>query len=93
MDPFDFEKEQRAPIQGRIVDGLDIPWLLNEWSTRTPDKPFMIWEPFRGEVASWSFKRLQTEARQIASALSHRGVKAGDFVIIVRPLRELPKMN
>ena len=82
MDHFDFGKEPGDPIQGRIVDGLDIPWLLNEWSRRTPDKKFMIWEPFRGEVESWSFKRLQKEVRQIASALSHRGIKTGDFVII-----------
>ena len=64
MDHFDFGKEPSDPIQGRIVDGLDIPWLLDEWSRRTPDKQFMIWEPFRGEVESWSFKRLQKEARR-----------------------------
>jgi crotonobetaine/carnitine-CoA ligase len=36
--------------------GLDVPWLLRQWSERTPDKPFLIWEPFNGDSRSWSYR-------------------------------------
>ena len=62
--------------------GMDIPWLLEQWADKTPDKPFLIWEPFSGEGGSWSFKRLQDESRALASGLVKKGVKAGDFVLI-----------
>lgn len=62
--------------------GMDIPWLLEQWVDKTPDKPFLIWEPFSGESESWSFKRLQDESRSLASGLALKGVKAGDFVLI-----------
>jgi crotonobetaine/carnitine-CoA ligase len=63
-------------------DGQDIPWLLDQWAQRRADKVFMQWQPFSGSPQSWSFSRLQYEARSIAAALYERGVRAGDFVII-----------
>ncbi len=71
---------EQSKIQA--FDGMDIPWLLNEWATRTPDKEFMIWEPFSGDAKSWTYLQFQGESRCIASSLSNRGVKKGDFVII-----------
>ncbi|MDF1644523.1 MAG: AMP-binding protein [Pseudomonadales bacterium] len=62
--------------------GMDIPWLLEQWVDKTPDKPFLIWEPFSGESESWSFRRLRDESRSLASGLASKGVKAGDFVLI-----------
>ena len=64
------------------VAGMDIPWLLEQWADKTPDKPFLIWEPFSGQGDSWSYKRLQDESRALASGLANKGVKAGDFVLI-----------
>ncbi len=74
--------DQISESRYRALEGMDIPWLLNEWATRTPDKPFFIWEPFSGDAESFSFQRVQTEARRIAANLFERGVRAGDFVII-----------
>lgn len=70
----------RSKIQA--FEGMDIPWLLNEWVTRTPEKHFMIWEPFDGKPESWSYQRFQCESRRVAASLSTRGVAAGDFVLI-----------
>jgi crotonobetaine/carnitine-CoA ligase len=62
--------------------GMDMPWLLEQWVARTPDKPFMIWAPFTGPEAAWTFRDLQRQARQVAAGLQARDVGAGDFVII-----------
>ncbi len=75
-------KHQIDTSRQRALDGMDIPWLLNQWVERTPDKPFFIWEPFTGEAETYSYARTQMEARQVAAGLHERGVKAGDFVII-----------
>jgi crotonobetaine/carnitine-CoA ligase len=66
----------------QAFEGMDIPWLLNEWVTRTPEKHFMIWEPFNGEPEAWSYLRFQSESRWVAASLSAHGVTAGDFVLI-----------
>jgi crotonobetaine/carnitine-CoA ligase len=62
--------------------GLDVPWLLRQWSERTPDKPFLIWEPFNGDSRSWSYRAFHQQVRQFASGLHGRGVRAGDFVLV-----------
>lgn len=66
----------------RAVTGMDVSWLLDQWVSRTPNAPFMYWEPFAGAGDTWTFTRLQREARAIAAGLAERGVKPGDFVII-----------
>ena len=62
--------------------GLDVPHLLETWATKTPDKAFMIWEPFTGETQFWTYADLASRARCFAQGLSGRGVKSGDFVIL-----------
>ena len=62
--------------------GMDIPWLLNQWVQRVPDKEFMIWEPFDGLSEAYSYGRVQREVKQLAAALTTVGVRSGDFVII-----------
>ncbi|MBV1907345.1 MAG: AMP-binding protein [Pseudomonadales bacterium] len=72
------------------VAGMDIPWLLQQWVDKTPDKAFFIWEPSaaRDQAKSdeidntWSYKRLQRDSNAMATALAAQGVKAGDFIII-----------
>ncbi|MEH6497747.1 MAG: hypothetical protein V7740_18530, partial [Pseudomonas marincola] len=44
------EKSHRSMVEGR-----DVPWLLNQWVTRTPDKPFLIWEPFDGTSKTYTY--------------------------------------
>ncbi|MDA9625525.1 AMP-binding protein [Luminiphilus sp.] len=61
---------------------MDIPWMLEQWVRRTPDKPCLIWEPFSGDGLSMSYLELQSAARRVAAGLHERGVKAGDFVIL-----------
>lgn len=66
----------------RAIQGMDLPWLLDQWVRRTPDQPFFYWEPFAGAGDVWTFARLQREARIVAAGLQSRGVRAGDFVLI-----------
>jgi crotonobetaine/carnitine-CoA ligase len=62
--------------------GMDIPWMLEQWAQRTPNKPCLIWEPFSGNGLTMSYRELQTNARKVAAGLHDRGVKSGDFVIL-----------
>ncbi len=62
--------------------GMDVPWMIDQWVRRTPDKPAVIWEPFVGERQSLTYRDLQTRARRFAAGLHERGVGAGDFVIV-----------
>ncbi len=66
----------------QVMLGMDLPWLVDQWVRRSPDKPFMIWEPFVGESATWSYSQLQTQARAVATGLIERGVEGGDFVLL-----------
>jgi crotonobetaine/carnitine-CoA ligase len=61
---------------------MDIPWMLEQWTDRSPDDVALIWEPFSGSARSWTYAQLRDAARSFASGLSMRGVRAGDFVII-----------
>jgi len=75
-------KKQIDNSREAALTGMDIPWLLNQWVQRVPEKDFMVWEPFDGVAQSWSYLRVQQEARRIAGGLAAIGVRAGDFVII-----------
>ncbi len=66
----------------RSMTGMDIPWMLDQWATRRPDTPCLIWEPFDGEPSAWTYRELQLQAQTIAAGLYSRGVRAGDFVIV-----------
>ncbi len=62
--------------------GQDVPWLLETWATKTPDKVVMVWEPADGNSVNWTYAELTSKARRFAQGLANRDVKAGDFVII-----------
>lgn len=64
------------------MQGMDIPWMLEQAVRRAPDKPCLIWEPFNGISLTLSYRELQSKARKMAAGLYERGVKAGDFVIL-----------
>jgi len=66
----------------RAFDGLDVPWLLEEWVERDPDKVCLIWSPFSGVEQSWTYRDLHRDAQRVAAGLHERGVKPGDFIIL-----------
>ncbi len=65
-----------------MVEGRDVPWMLRQWVEKTPDNPFMIWEPFEGEGATYSYKEFDVAVRAVAAALHKRGVAFGEKVLL-----------
>ena len=65
-----------------MTGGRDVPWLLRQWAERSPDKPFLVWEPFHGERRVWRYSELARDAEALAGALHARGVRAGERVIL-----------
>ena len=72
----------RTTSHERSMAGMDIPWLLRQWESRTPDAVALVWEPFSGATASWTYAELRRDARRFAAGLHERGVRAGDFVLV-----------
>jgi carnitine-CoA ligase len=68
--------------QRQSMAGMDIPWLLDQWAEKVPDKPFLIWEPFVGEGAVWSYSELRSDARAVAASLFERGIRPGDLLLL-----------
>ena len=62
--------------------GRDVPWLLRQQAKQFPDKAFLIWEPFVGESATWTYRRFLDESLALAGGLSARGVVPGDRVMV-----------
>src|SRR5688572_16642517 len=50
---------------------------------RWGDRPFLVWEPFDGPPATWSYARFAAGARGVAAGLQRRGVQPGDRVALV----------
>lgn len=65
-----------------MVAGRDVPWVLARRIERYGDKPFIIWEPFEGERATWSYAAFGRDVDAIAGRLHERGVGIGDRVLI-----------
>lgn len=75
-------QRQLEQSQRQAMQGMDVPWLLDQWAERSPDKPFVIWEPFVGEGMTWSYARFRADARAFAAGLHRSGVKEGEFVLL-----------
>lgn len=71
------DHSKRAMIHGR-----DVPWLLNEWATRTPDKVFLAWEPFGTAPRNWTYADFAKDVEAVAASLARRGVLIGERVLI-----------
>lgn len=65
-----------------VVQGRDIPWLIHQWATRTPDKVFLIWAPAEGTHQQWTYGEFETAVRQVAGGLVEQGVTKGQRVLI-----------
>jgi carnitine-CoA ligase len=75
-------QEQLDLAQRHAMLGMDIPWMLGQWAERTPDKPFMIWEPFAGEPVTLTYSQFQSKAKAAAAGLYQRGLRQGDFLLL-----------
>ncbi|MBE0599203.1 MAG: AMP-binding protein [Desulfuromonadales bacterium] len=60
----------------------DVPWLVKHWAEKTPEKPFLIWEPRDGKTRTWTYRAFWVEINKIACGLLARGVKKGDKLLI-----------
>jgi carnitine-CoA ligase len=65
------------PVAGRCV-----PWLLSQQASRRPDHPFLIWEPFDGPAASWTYAAFARDVERLATGLQSRGISAGNRILL-----------
>ncbi len=65
-----------------MVEGRDVNWLLRTCAERTPEKPFLIWEPFSGESQHWSYAEFLRDVDAVAAGLHQRGVGLGEHVLL-----------
>jgi crotonobetaine/carnitine-CoA ligase len=65
-----------------MVAGCDVPWMLRTAAERWPDSTFLVWEPFTGSPASWTYTEFRSQVLAVAASLHQRGVTPGDRVLI-----------
>ncbi len=65
-----------------IVQGRDVPWLLDQWVQRTPDKTFLIWAPADGEHRQWTYAQFQRDVNNAAAGLAALGLRKGQHLLI-----------
>lgn len=63
-------------------EGMDIRSLLDEQAAIRGDHPCLIWEPFEGEPARWTYAEFRDAVRRVACGLHARGVQPGRRVLI-----------
>lgn len=61
---------------------MDIRTLIDARAADRGKHPCLIWEPFRGATASWTYGKFAHAVRRFGAGLEARGVKAGDRVLI-----------
>lgn len=65
-----------------MVEGRDLPWLLEQWVARSPERDFLIWVPTEGSHRRWSYAGFDQQARRFAAGLAARGIGRGNRVLI-----------
>ncbi len=74
--------QQTDAAKWTMVEGRDVPWLLQAQAERYPSKPFLIWEPFSGQARQWTYPEFLRDVEAVARALHQRGVSAGEHVLL-----------
>ncbi|KUJ85248.1 hypothetical protein AVO45_17245 [Ruegeria marisrubri] len=74
--------DTKTASKGDAFYGMSVPWLLDQWVERQPDKTFVVWAPFDQPERRWTFAEMQREAKRFAAGLHERGVGVGDFVLM-----------
>ena len=62
--------------------GMDVAWLVEQRAQSRRDHPFLVWEPFVGAAEVITYGQFHARVGRIAGGLAHRGVQAGDRVLI-----------
>ena len=65
-----------------MVEGRDVPSVLASRVASYGDKPFMVWEPFEGSPATYSYAQFGAAVESLAGALHSRGVQIGDRILV-----------
>lgn len=71
---------QRSHTQ--TVMGKNVPLQLQHWAGKTPEKPFLVWEPFEGEHRTWTYSEFNDVVDRVAGNLMRKGVRAGNKLLI-----------
>ena len=65
-----------------MVQGRDLPWLLNQWVQRTPEQAFLIWAPATQAHRTWTYADFEADVRKLAGGLQDKGIKKGQRLLI-----------
>ena len=71
-----------------MVQGRDLPWLLNQWVKRQPDKVFLIWaaseasDQSASEDRQWTYAQFDDAVRRCAAGLRVLGASRGQRVLL-----------
>lgn len=63
-------------------EGMDIRALVENQARTQAGRPWLSWEPFEGEPASWTYDAFAEVLRRFAAGLQARGVRPGQRVLV-----------
>lgn len=72
----------KSPGLFHLFAGFDIPSLVRLQARLRSAHPFLVWRPFDGPGRTWTYAQFSDEVSRIAHALSRRGVRQGDRIVI-----------
>lgn len=70
------------PTPTHAFTGRDVPWLLATQATARGAHPFLVWEPFEGPGAMWTYRQFADSVARLATGLAGAGVCRGDRVVV-----------
>lgn len=62
--------------------GQDIRTLITTQARLRGDHPYLVWRPFEGERAAWTYREFEARVARVAAGLHARGVRPGDRVLV-----------
>jgi crotonobetaine/carnitine-CoA ligase len=74
--------EPDAAIALSGFEGQDLRSLLDRQAVSRGDATFLVWEPFEGDAARWTYRAFHEAIRRTAAGLLARGIAPGDRVLI-----------